>query len=81
MAARLPQATFAHWHRGGRWKDGGGGGGGGGAGGGAGSYLCEAKQLGAIKPSLAAGSVQYEDGAVSNMARSTLPFISLMKTL
>lgn len=62
MAARLPQATFARWHGGGRWEDGGGGGGGAGAAGGAGSHLCEAKQWGAIKPPSAAGSVQCEDG-------------------
>lgn len=66
MAARLPQATFARWQRGGRWEggggEGGGGGGGGRAAGGAGSHLSKAKQSGAIKAPSAAGSVECEDG-------------------
>lgn len=72
MAARLPQATFARWHRAGRWEDGGGGdgGGGGGAAGGAGSHLCEA-----IKPPSAAGTFRVR------MACSTLPFISLTESV
>lgn len=40
------------------------------------SHLCEAKQLGAIKPSFAVGTIQSEDGAGSNIACSTVPFIS-----
>lgn len=51
----------------------------GGQGGRGGSHLCEEKQLGVIKSSLAAGTVQREDGA-ANTACSALPFISLMKT-
>lgn len=41
-----------------------------------GSHLCEAKQLGAIKPSFAVGTIHSEQGAGSNSACSTVPFIS-----
>lgn len=41
-----------------------------------GSHLCEAKQLGAIKPLFAVGTIHSEEGAGSNSACSTVPFIS-----
>lgn len=47
-----------------------------GGGEGRGSHLCEAKQLGAIKPSFAVGTTHSEEGAGSCSACSTVPFIS-----
>lgn len=40
------------------------------------SHLCEAKQLGAIKPSFAVGTIHSEERARSSSACSTVPFIS-----
>lgn len=68
-----------------RWEGGGGGGGrsryqervracvfrGGGSG-----HLCEAKQLGAIKPSFAVGTIHSEAGVGSSSPSSAAPFIS-----
>lgn len=73
MAAHLPAARFVRWHRRDRWEGGGGGGRRRSRGV---SHLCEAKQLGAIKPSFAVGTIQSEDGAGSNIACSAVPFIS-----